>query len=55
MKTSQDERHNEIIDICKAFDLGNFITNHVIDSVNGYQLTEFKTTTGTFKHYFRIK
>ena len=60
MKKTQQKRHDEIIEICKAFNLGNFITDHVMNEVTTldnmkFQLSEFKTSQGVFKHYFRIK
>ena len=59
MKTIQEKRIAEISNICTAFNLGKFMSSHVMDEIKAnnmvFQLTEFKTTKGTFKHYFRIK
>ena len=50
------EIKTELLQICEAFNLGSF-KNSVSHSEekNGFILTEFETTTGKYKHYYRVK
>lgn len=50
------EIKTEILDICEAFNLGAFKSSlSHSKNKNGYILTEFETTKGIYKHYFRVK
>lgn len=50
------EIKTELLQICEAFNLGSFIgsVSHS-DEINGYIKTEFKTSTGNYTHFFRVK
>ena len=45
----------EILQIVEAFDLGPFEGLLTFESRGKYVLTAFKTRTGTYEHYYRIK
>ena len=45
----------EILQICKAFNLGSFINMMKIKENNGFVETEFLTNKGIYTHYYRIK
>ncbi len=52
------EVKTEILEICEAFNLGTLvglISFQPSESVKGYLLTEFNTTMGTYKHWYKIK
>jgi len=45
----------EILQIVEAFDLGPFEGLLTFESRDKYVLTAFKTRTGIYEHYYRIK
>lgn len=50
------EIKTELLEICEAFNLGSFISSlSHSEEVNGYIMTEFKTSTGNYKHYYKVK
>lgn len=50
------ELKTEILEICEAFKLGSYIGFKTVSSnVDGYIKTEFKTSTGTYNHYYKVK
>lgn len=52
------EIKTELLEICEAFKLGEFVgslSHEPSSKVEGYVFTEFETTTGIYGHYFRIK
>lgn len=62
MKTIKSEYSSEIkteiLQICEAFGLGSFrglISFEPSKCVDGYILTEFETSEGKYKHFFKIK
>lgn len=49
------EIKEKILTICKLFNLGEFTSSKSLPLQNiGYILTEFKTDTGIYKHYFKM-
>lgn len=48
---------NELIQICKAYNLGKLIAWRTIDkNLNGYHVAQFRTEKETnLTHYFRVK
>lgn len=50
------EIKTELLQICEAFNLGSFIGSlSYSEDTNGYIKTEFKTSTGIYTHFFRVK
>lgn len=49
---------DEILSICEAFNLGEFIGLLYFEEsskVDGYVLTYFETSIGVYSHYYKIK
>lgn len=60
MKNSEysSEIKSEVLQICEAFGLGNFIgliSFEPSSKVDVYIFTQFETDLGIYNHYFRIK
>lgn len=50
------EIKTELLEICEAFNLGSFISSlSHSEEIKGYILTKFRTSTGDYKHYYRVK
>lgn len=46
----------EIIQICEAFNLGDYVDIIVVsDKVNGFKSTQFTTSKGLYTHYYKIE
>lgn len=58
LSTFSYEVKTEILEICEAFNLGSLvglISYQQSETVKDYLLTEFKTTKGIYKHWYKLK
>lgn len=50
------ELKTEVLEICEAFKLGSYIGFKTVSSnVDGYIKSEFKTSKGTYTHFYKVK
>lgn len=50
------EIKTELLQICEAFNLGSFISSlSHSDESNGFIKTKFRTSTGDYYHFFKVK